>query len=508
MTKHVETVLDSSRRSLDGGEALLVSSAETPTVDATQSAAPTPSRTPAQGSRRLVFSTPISTPNPPVSSIRKIPRTPASGIKVGNGEEMCAVCYSPLERERSGKRWDFFGEAGEKEAGASGEDGKGDDELGTSGDANETDGKENQTTEVDPKCVLFTTTCNHVFHRCCLVRCREQDFSTCPMCRAALPSGLTPEHVREKRAAKRLVDQANAQQNAIVGAAARAREAVRAQYVRRMVNRPAGLGLSDRVPPAIEEEGSNAENNPSSPMGTMPPWMSPPRGRRVGSAPVTPARTNSLPTETNSQITSPFVTAAEELRNRFDVSNVAAAAFATASAPSTPARTRSLVDDLITENERGPGTISSLISDATRGPGNAGTLDGLLLAEQDALAGRRAAVLETDDEPCVETTVASVAAALGALAGDLGGRNSGGDTTFTARPPFQSATALLENFALSSATVHDALVAHGTASAPATPNVHRPAVAAAIAAAEAAASEGDELRGERAQRVLRRLAAD
>jgi len=43
----------------------------------------------------------------------------------------------------------------------------------------------------DPKRVLFTTECMHVFHKCCLVRCREADFSTCPMCRAALPAAGT-----------------------------------------------------------------------------------------------------------------------------------------------------------------------------------------------------------------------------------------------------------------------------------------------------------------------------
>eukprot|EP00982_Pelagococcus_subviridis_P005910 29895-Pelagococcus_subviridis.AAC.1 len=59
------------------------------------------------------------------------------------------------------------------------------------------------------------------------------------MCRATLPEGLTPEHVREKNAALRAEAAANAQTHAIVGAAARAREAVRAEYVRRMVNRPA-----------------------------------------------------------------------------------------------------------------------------------------------------------------------------------------------------------------------------------------------------------------------------
>ena len=100
----------------EASEPLPSTSAATPKVDPPRSAA-TPSRTPAAGSRRLVFSTPISTPSAPASSMRKNPRTPASGYKMGN-EEMCAVCFSPLERDRDRRR-DFFAEALSTEADAS-----------------------------------------------------------------------------------------------------------------------------------------------------------------------------------------------------------------------------------------------------------------------------------------------------------------------------------------------------------------------------------------------------
>jgi|APGre2960657444_1045066.scaffolds.fasta_scaffold05548_6 hypothetical protein len=43
----------------------------------------------------------------------------------------------------------------------------------------------------------FTTACNHVFHRCCIVKCRAscRDLATalsCPLCRASVQPGLTP----------------------------------------------------------------------------------------------------------------------------------------------------------------------------------------------------------------------------------------------------------------------------------------------------------------------------
>ena len=511
----------------EASEPLPSTSAATPNVDPPRSAA-TPSRTPAAGSRRLVFSTPISTPSAPASSMRKNPRTPASGYKMGN-EEMCAVCFSPLERDRDRRR-DFFAEALSTDADASAASAAGDrgeprDGVSAVETPNVERRRENE--RDDPKRVLFTTDCNHVFHRCCLVKCREQDFSTCPMCRAALPSGLTPEHVREKNAARRLADQANAQQRSIVGAAQRAREAVRAQYVRRMVNRPLGqqAGAHVNVPSVIEEEGEGG----GLPLGEMPPWMSPPRGRpRGGSAPATPARTVSSPAELRGRARdeqsahgrrdrnlSPFVTAAEELRARVDASAAVSAAFATASAPSTPARRGG-------SREHATGTVSSLVANAARGPGNAGTLDGIAAAEEDRT---RRSTLDDESRIFDSRTVTSLAAALGAALGDVSvsaDRDGTGTGIGTRRDPlvfreerddndavqFRSAAEELRLAGARSASARDALVAHGTASAPATPMAHRPAVAAAMAAAEAAAAEGDERGGERARRVMRRLAAE
>lgn len=508
----------------EASEPLASTSVATPKVDPPRSAA-TPSRTPAAGSRRLVFSTPISTPSAPASSLRKNPRTPASGYKMGH-EEMCAVCFSPLERDRDRRR-DFFAEARETTDAAT-------DAEGT------TNAPRDATTAApcdpdafaDPKRVLFTTDCNHVFHRCCLVKCREQDFSTCPMCRAALPSGLTPEHVREKHAARRLADRANAQQRSIVGAAQRAREAVRAQYVRAMVNRPRASepprpGTSMNVPSVIEEENEGGTHgNGGSPLGEMPPWMSPPRGGprgRGGSAPATPARASSLPSSTaadgarsvvsNAPATTErsgpasFVTAAEELRALSSASDAVSLAFATASAPSTPARLRSLDAAL--------GAVSSVVAGATRGPGNAGTLDGIAAAEEDRTLRARETGETGLSDPSEDSVGDRLAAALGATLGESfairddeeDARNGFAQTTRFV-PAFRSAAEELRAAAARSAAARDALVAHGTASAPATPMTHRPAVAAAMAAAEAAAAEGDDRGGARARRVMRRLAAE
>lgn len=416
----------------------------------------------------------------------------------GHGD-MCAVCYSPLDRE-----------------------GRCEPDVD------------------DAKRELFTTECAHVFHRCCLVRCREADFSTCPMCRAALPSGLTPEHVREKRAAQRLADQANARRDAVIGAAARAREAVRAQYVRRMINRPVGAGPA--VPNTISEEDD--EDAPAA--GEMPPWMSPPRNR-AGSAPATPARVGSetsLPVMrggggSNSNVATPasaarppaeggfgFVTAAEELRARHRASAVAvAAAYATASAPSTPARGRMGADGGA-EVPTSVGTVSSLVRDAARGAGNAATLDGWDAAEADRDRRARAA----------EAELGAVALALGGLGGDdwgedettrgnddqesesaVGSASATGSATANATfappsstfaAPFRSAKAELAAAGAAAACATRALVANGTASAPATPMHHRPAVAAAMTAAEEAAAAGDEDARRRADAVVRRLLAD
>jgi hypothetical protein len=180
------------------------------------------------------------------------------------------------------------------------------------------------------------------------------------------------------------------------------------------------------------------------------------------------------------------------------------AAFATASAPSTPARTRS--------QEHTTGTVSSLVADATRGPGNAGTLDGIAAAEEDrTLRARETGETGLSDpsESVGDRLAAALGAALGesfAIRDDEEDALSFAQTTFV--PAFRSAAEELRAAAARSATARDALVAHGTASAPATPMAHRPAVAAAMAAAEAAAAEGDERGGERARRVMRRLAAE
>ena len=439
---------------------------------------PTPARTPATARARLSFSTPATTPVAPKSAVK----TPASGLKVPGHGDMCAVCYSPLDRE-----------------------GRCDPDV------------------EDVKRELFTTECGHVFHRCCLVRCREADFSTCPMCRAALPSGLTPEHVREKRAAQRLADQANVRRDAVIGAAARAREAVRAQYVRRMINRPVGAGPA--VPNTISEE----DDEDAASAGEMPPWMSPPRHRnRAGSAPATPARVgseSSLPVMRGgggSNVATPastarapaegaFVTAAEELRARAAASAVAvAAAYATASAPSTPTRSRDVGADTTGAESVGVrasvGTVSSLVRDAARGAGNAATLDGWDAAEEDRDARARAA----------EAELGAVALALGGMGGDDWGEDETTPdsesesatfaTSFAA--PFRSAKVELAATGAAAACATRALVVNGTASAPATPMHHRPAVAAAMTAAEEAAAAGDEDARRRADAVVRRLLAD
>ena len=190
-------------------------------------------RTPLVANKRLSFS--ATTP------MGSVGRTPGSGIKVTGFDELCAVCYSPLDRAE-----------GER-------DGAGDVD--------------------DVKRELFTTECNHTYHRCCLVRCREADFTLCCLCKTGRidGKGLTPEHVRERRAL-------NAQRNAVIGAAARGREAVRARYVRTMVNRPSAgaRGVAPLMPP-VDEEGS-----PGTVAAAAP--ASPARSVAASSAPATPAR--------------------------------------------------------------------------------------------------------------------------------------------------------------------------------------------------------------------------
>ena len=100
--------------------------------DASTSTTPLPSsamRTPQLGTKRLSFS--ATTPGG-MGSVGRT-RTPGgSGVKVTGFGELCAVCYSPLDR-----------------AEAAAEDGDPIDDV---------------------KRELFTTECNHTYHRCCLVR--------------------------------------------------------------------------------------------------------------------------------------------------------------------------------------------------------------------------------------------------------------------------------------------------------------------------------------------------
>ena len=107
----------------------------------------------------------------------------------------------------------------------------------------------------ETKKLLFTTECNHKFHRCCLERCREMNLSTCPMCRHPLPEGLTPEHVKEARAAEQQVDEATAVRRAIIARSRRATEAVAAAQRRAIANRQAA------APPRPPASGAAPGNN-------------------------------------------------------------------------------------------------------------------------------------------------------------------------------------------------------------------------------------------------------
>ena len=346
------------------------------------------------------------------------------------------------------------------------------------------------------------------------------------MCRATLPEGLTPEHVREKNAALRAEAAANAQTHAIVGAAARAREAVRAEYVRRMVNRPA---TAASVPPAISEEdgdgdgggdGGGGGGGGGATRGIPPPWMSPPRPTRADSAPATPARGLPVMRQTpgvGAGASSPygarggnaarrrvFVTAAEELRARAEASAVAvAAAYSTASAPATPARPPS-EGGAAGRGEVAPTTTSSLFR---RAPTSAQPRRRRLGGEEGGdddddgngngngnYAGDSVADDEEDDADGVN--LRAVARALGGLdawnegpAGDAATAAATGpnpnpnpndpnapiDASF--KPPFRSAAEELVSLDVSSVAAIDAvraaaasdLVVDGVASAPATP---------------------------------------
>ena len=450
--------------------------------------------------------------------------------------ELCAVCYSPLDR-----------------AEAAAEDGDPIDDV---------------------KRELFTTECNHTYHRCCLVRCREADFTLCCLCKTGRIDGhgLTPEHVREKRAAQAVVDAQNAQRNAVIGAAARAREAVRRQYVRAMVNRPAQSRSQIVMPPVTEEGSPGAGAVSDGAPGGQPPG-SPARSIAASSAPATPARgvpvmrggypspasrggnsphlrrsrassSNSTNNDDDDFDEPVFTTAAEELRARARASAVAvAAAYSTASAPATPARHASL--------HQPPSTNVSLTAPNTEIRARAvensfdESVDGEGRRAGDAGNIAAAREMERTQHAVRGIDLASVAAALGGIGGDdwggnddLSGASEGENTAVRLNDerenvagnddddddvsfayPFKSAARELAELGESSSAVMRALVVNGTASAPATPisrtavfsadgaafhsMLGRPAVAAAVAAAEA---EGE--RGGRATRLVRRLLED
>lgn len=239
-----------------------------------------------------------------------------------------------------------------------------------------------------------------------------------------------------------------------------------------------------------------------------------------------------------------FTTAAEELRARARASAVAvAAAYSTASAPATPARHASL--------HQPPSTNVSLTAPNTeiraRAVENAfdESVDGEGRDAGDAGNIAAAREMERTQHAVRGIDLASVAAALGGIGGDdwggnddLSGASEGENTAVRLNDerenaagnddddddvsfayPFKSAARELAELGESSSAVMRALVVNGTASAPATPisrtavfsadgaafhsMLGRPAVAAAVAAAEA---EGE--RGGRATRLVRRLLED
>ena len=74
---------------------------------------------------------------------------------------------------------------------------------------------------------VYVGECGHGFHRACLVLCRAANATKagrCPLCRAAMPRGLTPAHAREACAK-------SFQQRRIAGRTGRARDAVRARML-------------------------------------------------------------------------------------------------------------------------------------------------------------------------------------------------------------------------------------------------------------------------------------
>ena len=111
----------------------------------------------------------------------------------GCGDATCAICLSPLK------------------------EGNGDEHKGET----------------------FVTPCNHEFHLVCLQGCREFKNSTCPLCRAPLPPGLTPVGARQRQAEREREEEiaynfnisAEYNPNYIAMRAARIRMAVAQRYV-------------------------------------------------------------------------------------------------------------------------------------------------------------------------------------------------------------------------------------------------------------------------------------
>ncbi|CEF99701.1 Zinc finger, RING-H2-type [Ostreococcus tauri] len=125
-------------------------------------------------------------------------RTPTSGFAFGESD--CAICQSPLDRTRP------------------------------------------EATANPDKVELATgLACRHVFHQCCLRRCREHDIRKCPTCQAPLPRGFTPESVREERERHRVRDR-------IIARSRRATDAIRLARARQIANGAAPPGIG-----AIEE---------------------------------------------------------------------------------------------------------------------------------------------------------------------------------------------------------------------------------------------------------------
>mmetsp|Transcript_20955 Transcript_20955/g.72156 ORF Transcript_20955/g.72156 Transcript_20955/m.72156 type:complete len:262 (-) Transcript_20955:443-1228(-) len=77
------------------------------------------------------------------------------------------------------------------------------------------------------KARLHQLGCSHVYHRECLESCRAANCKACPLCRAPLPPGLTPLRARATFA----LPTTPSRSLAIVGAARRARQAVRARLL-------------------------------------------------------------------------------------------------------------------------------------------------------------------------------------------------------------------------------------------------------------------------------------